>query len=347
MTCNLCGARKPDVIETPTIEDYHFSRLRSQKENRYINRDLKERDDYRRNSRDDRRNTIKQQPYIKSMNYNMNYNGGNNSFNMMHHNQGPGVFKEGDWRCVKCNNVNFRWRKFCNRCSEPVQTTINMNMSNYSKYQDRRRYSKSRSRDRSRDKSKDRKPKKYSNKVIRSNSQSSERERMNIGMFPNMGTINPYSNMANINMINHNQNLGMNFSGMSNLINSNLIGNMGLNSMTYNSLGAPINIPPQPNKINLNNQRMFNPMQGMINANVNLSSLGLGNISSLDPMNPFYNNYDSYQGRDRDQVPDKKRDRKNEDRSSLFSESVSDEDKIDIFQEKKDSISSGSRKRKN
>ena len=27
-------------------------------------------------------------------------------------------FKDGDWKCEKCNNVNFGWRTKCNRCRE-------------------------------------------------------------------------------------------------------------------------------------------------------------------------------------------------------------------------------------
>ena len=27
-----------------------------------------------------------------------------------------GLFKENDWKCVNCNNINFSWRNECNRC---------------------------------------------------------------------------------------------------------------------------------------------------------------------------------------------------------------------------------------
>ena len=27
-----------------------------------------------------------------------------------------GLFKENDWKCVHCNNINFSWRNECNRC---------------------------------------------------------------------------------------------------------------------------------------------------------------------------------------------------------------------------------------
>lgn len=31
----------------------------------------------------------------------------------------PGLFKETDWRCENCHNINFSWRSECNRCKYP------------------------------------------------------------------------------------------------------------------------------------------------------------------------------------------------------------------------------------
>ena len=35
---------------------------------------------------------------------------------------GNNTFTDNDWTCNKCNNVNFSFRKECNRCGEPKQT---------------------------------------------------------------------------------------------------------------------------------------------------------------------------------------------------------------------------------
>lgn len=74
-TCNLCGAQKPEVIEEPTIQDYHFSKINS------IN-----------NAQSSQAGLVQ------------------------------GLFKEGDWRCLRCHNVNFRWRKHCNRCGDTFES---------------------------------------------------------------------------------------------------------------------------------------------------------------------------------------------------------------------------------
>jgi len=57
----------------------------------------------------------------------------------------PGLFKEGDWRCEKCNNVNFSWRSACNMCKE-LKSTGNDRLSI-----DKNRGEHDRPRDRSRD----------------------------------------------------------------------------------------------------------------------------------------------------------------------------------------------------
>lgn len=31
----------------------------------------------------------------------------------------PGLFKEGDWKCQLCQNINFSWRSVCNKCHHP------------------------------------------------------------------------------------------------------------------------------------------------------------------------------------------------------------------------------------
>jgi hypothetical protein len=39
----------------------------------------------------------------------------------------PGLFKEGDWKCPSCGNINFSKREFCNRCRlrKPVEDADN------------------------------------------------------------------------------------------------------------------------------------------------------------------------------------------------------------------------------
>lgn len=38
----------------------------------------------------------------------------------------PGLFKEGDWRCDNCKNINFSWRDKCNKCNRPKKDGNNM-----------------------------------------------------------------------------------------------------------------------------------------------------------------------------------------------------------------------------
>lgn len=53
----------------------------------------------------------------------------------------PGLFKENDWRCENCQNINFSWRTMCNKCKYPKHV------------RDRDRFSRN---DRERDKDRDR-----------------------------------------------------------------------------------------------------------------------------------------------------------------------------------------------
>lgn len=93
--CNLCGAKKPEIIEEPTIQDYHFSRL----------------------NKANHHSSLPSKHSLPPVHHSSNHIQNNINSNPNHANQG--LFKEGDWRCTKCFNVNFKWRRFCNRCTEP------------------------------------------------------------------------------------------------------------------------------------------------------------------------------------------------------------------------------------
>jgi len=75
----------------------------------------------------------KRKPIIKGNYYpNINTNFVNTNYNTNYNNNFPpsypfrpkkglygypmGLFKENDWKCPNCNNINFSWRNECNRC---------------------------------------------------------------------------------------------------------------------------------------------------------------------------------------------------------------------------------------
>ena len=91
MYCNRCGANRPDI---------KHSKNRSSKSIDRFTKKLP----YNRNNEHNN-------SYSNSKNFRYNYNSGS-SYN-------HGLFKEGDWRCSKCLNVNFSWRRYCNKCDYP------------------------------------------------------------------------------------------------------------------------------------------------------------------------------------------------------------------------------------
>jgi hypothetical protein len=129
--CNLCATLKPEIIKAR-------EKSRSNSKNRMRSRSRS------RNNRRKSESRKRSKPTDKF--------GGK-----------PGLFKEGDWRCEKCNNVNFSWRVACNVCKESkdlvgedgfkeknYQRDRYAEKSRHGQYFDRRKrkYSRSRSRDR-------------------------------------------------------------------------------------------------------------------------------------------------------------------------------------------------------
>ena len=101
--CNRCGAPKPEnLYDKPkrfSTGNYH-SRSRSRsRSNRHRHHSK-----YEKNSRS----------RSNSNNYQANSVPKKGLFGGP-----PGVFKEGDWRCENCQNINFKWRVECNKCKYP------------------------------------------------------------------------------------------------------------------------------------------------------------------------------------------------------------------------------------
>ena len=46
----------------------------------------------------------------------------------------PGLFKEGDWRCENCQNINFKWRVICNKCQYSKRDEQNIDHRRSSSY---------------------------------------------------------------------------------------------------------------------------------------------------------------------------------------------------------------------
>ena len=56
----------------------------------------------------------------------------------------PGLFKEGDWRCENCQNINFKWRVICNKCQYSKRDHQNIDYKRSSSYYEESRGSSNR-----------------------------------------------------------------------------------------------------------------------------------------------------------------------------------------------------------
>ena len=109
--CNRCGAPKPANLYDNRQKRYsttgtYRSRSRSRsKHSKHHHHSSKYDKNYRSrsNSRENMNNQVQRKPFF-----------------------GPsGIFKEGDWRCENCQNINFKWRNQCNKCGCPKRDVGN------------------------------------------------------------------------------------------------------------------------------------------------------------------------------------------------------------------------------
>ena len=54
-----------------------------------------------------------------------NKNETNKKKSLSNHTKKPFVLRKGDWKCMNCFNINFGFRKCCNRCMYPKGSFIN------------------------------------------------------------------------------------------------------------------------------------------------------------------------------------------------------------------------------
>lgn len=121
--CNRCGEHKPESQEDKS-KNYRQERFRSSGYFQHsIGKDKSDRDrhhGYRRYSHSDSKdksNKDSQRHHSRSRD---KYRNKAYDFEKRGYLGGPvGLFKEGDWKCDICQNVNFSWRKECNKCKQP------------------------------------------------------------------------------------------------------------------------------------------------------------------------------------------------------------------------------------
>ena len=103
------------------------NRGRNQRPERDNHQRSRWRDDRREYSRDNRRDSFRKDSNRRDSNRQNPSRGRSRDrdsrrFSGRDRGGGNKTFTDNDWTCNKCNNVNFSFRKECNRCGEPKQT---------------------------------------------------------------------------------------------------------------------------------------------------------------------------------------------------------------------------------
>lgn len=115
--CNLCKTPKPLKSKSAGRHSSR-SKSRSLSRSRSRNRDSSRR--YRESPRRHRKNSSRSRSKSlysrsRSNSYKKSHSDNRRSYTSHPNNYGT-IFKEGDWKCNNCDNINFAWRSKCNRC---------------------------------------------------------------------------------------------------------------------------------------------------------------------------------------------------------------------------------------
>ena len=134
--CNRCGCPRPQSSFDDQKRGFRDNFRYNNKEGNYRENFFKNRNYYdhsrsrsrnksrSRNSRDKNRSGSKGdlgENRSKDWKFDKPREGGYDQRNLPNKrfNGPPGLFKEGDWKCEFCENINFSWRGECNKCHHP------------------------------------------------------------------------------------------------------------------------------------------------------------------------------------------------------------------------------------